>query len=153
MSRSRFSEQELRLEAERCVKYRGTARVRLEVLHFQWNESRELSRKNVERLKEVFQTDKIRRLEPRNHIPAVVDQSDLDDAIQASEISAESLLSNPNNNPPVLIFPAHHRLTCLHGRHRIQAARETLPPTDAWWTVDLYLAGMSIFQRREDKAC
>ena len=52
MSRSRFSEQELRLEAERCVKYRGTARVRLEVLHFQWNEPRELSRKNVERLKE-----------------------------------------------------------------------------------------------------
>ena len=153
MHRSRFSEQELRLEAERSVKYRGTARVRFEVLHFQWNEPRELSRKNVERLKEVFRTDKIRRLEPRNHIPAVVDQSDLDDAIQASEISAESLLSNPDNDPPVLRFPTRHHLTCLHGRHRIQAARETLPPTDAWWTVDLYLAGMSIFQRREDKAC
>ncbi|TAQ83715.1 hypothetical protein B7494_g7958 [Chlorociboria aeruginascens] len=33
-----------------------------------------------------------------------------------------------------------HHLTCLHGRHRIQAAREILPPTDAWWAVDLYLA-------------
>jgi hypothetical protein len=150
MRRSRFSEQELRLEAERCVKYRGTACVRLEVLHF---EPRELSRKNVKRLKEVFQRDKIRRLEPRNHIPAVVDQSDLDNAIQASEISAESLLTNPDNDPPMLRFPEHYRLTCLHGRHRIQAARETLPPTDAWWTVDLYLAGMSIFQRRKDKAC
>lgn len=98
----------------------------------------------VERLKEVFQADTVRRLEPRNHVPAVVDQSDLNDAIQASEISAESLLSNPDNNPPELRFPARHRLTCLHGHHRIQAARETLPPTDAWWTVDLYLAGMSI---------
>ena len=149
MRRSRFSEQEQGLEEERYVKYRGTARVRLEVLHFQWNESRELSRKNVERLKEVFRTENIRRLEPKNHIPAVVEQSDLDDAIQASEIPAESLL-NPDNDPPVLRFPARHRLTCLHGRHRIQAARETLPPKDAWWTVDLYLASMSIFQRREE---
>ena len=73
MRRSRFSEQELRLEAERCVKYRGTARVRLEVLHFQWNEPRELNRKNVERLKEIFRIENVRRLEPRNYIPAIVD--------------------------------------------------------------------------------
>ena len=91
MRRSRFSEQELRVEAERFVKYRGTARVRLEVLDFQWNEPRELSRKNVERLKEIFRGDKrlygnIRRLDPRNHIPAVVEQSDLDDATLASEV-------------------------------------------------------------------
>ena len=99
MRRSQFLEQELRLEAERFIKYRGTARVRLEVLHFQWNEPRELSGKNVERLKEVFHTDNIRRLEPRNHIPAIINQSVLDDAIQASEISAERLLSNPDNNP------------------------------------------------------
>ena len=57
MRPSRFREQELRVEAERFVKYRGTVRVRLEVLHFQWNEPRELSRKNVERLKEIFRTD------------------------------------------------------------------------------------------------
>lgn len=76
MRRSRFSEQELRLEVERFVKYRGTARVKLEVLYFQWNEPRELSRKNVERIKEIFRGDKksygnIRRLDPRNHIPEI----------------------------------------------------------------------------------
>ena len=145
MRRPRSSEQELRIQAERYVKYRGTARVSLEVLHFQWDEPRELSRKNVERLKEVFRIDNVRRLEPRNHVPAVVDQSGLDNAILASKISAEALLSNPDNDPPTLKFPALYQLTCLHGRHRIQAARETLPPSDAWWTVDLYLAGMSIF--------
>ncbi|KAH9204899.1 hypothetical protein DL95DRAFT_106948 [Leptodontidium sp. 2 PMI_412] len=90
MHRSQFSERELRLEAERNVKYRGTARVRLEALHFQWNEPRELSRKNVERLKEIFGGDKrscenIRLLDPRNHIPAVIEQSVLDDAILASK--------------------------------------------------------------------
>jgi Protein of unknown function (DUF3723) len=145
MRQSQFSERELMVQAERCVKYRGTARVRLENLHFEWNEPRELSRKNVERLKEVFRTENIRRLEPRNHIPAVVDQTDLDAAVQASELSAEKLLSNPDFDPPVLRFTPRYSLICLHGRHRIQAARETLPPTDAWWTVDFYLAGMCIF--------
>ncbi|KAG9238306.1 hypothetical protein BJ875DRAFT_502178 [Amylocarpus encephaloides] len=32
------------------------------------------------------------------------------------------------------------QLHCLHGRHRIQAAREAFPPRQRWWTVDLYLA-------------
>ena len=152
MHRSRSSEQELRIQAERHVKYRGTARVSLRVLPFQWDQSRELSRKNVERLKEVFRIDSVRRLDARNHIPAVIDSLDLDGAILASKISAERLLSNPDSDPPTLKFPAPHQLTCLHGRHRVQAARETLPPSDAWWTVDLYLAGMNTFDGHGDKA-
>ena len=68
--------QGLRIQAERYVKYRGTARVRLEALHFRWDEPRELSRKNVERLKEIFRrVEDVDRLEPRNHIPAVIEQS------------------------------------------------------------------------------
>ncbi|KAL5314439.1 hypothetical protein ACEPPN_017079 [Leptodophora sp. 'Broadleaf-Isolate-01'] len=139
MSRPQLSEQELRLEAERFVKYRGTVRVRLEVLHSQWNEPRGLSRKNVEMLKEIFQGEKrsygnIRRLDPRNHILPVVERSNLGNAILASEIS----LSNPDTRN-MLKFAAGYRLTCLHGRYRNRAAREILLPTDAWWTVDLYL--------------
>lgn len=149
MRRPRSSEQELRLHLERCVKYRGTARIRLENLYFEWGEARELSRKNVERLKQVFRTENVHRLEPRNHIPAVVHEGDLVSAIQASKISAETLLSNPDGDLPMLKFPQHYKLTCLHGGHRIQAARETLPPTDAWWTVDLYLIGMTRFCRKE----
>ena len=144
MRQSQLSELELKLYAERCVQYRGTARVRLETLHFEWNEPREQSRKNVERLKRIFQTESVRRLEPRNYIPAVVDETDLDDALKASKVSADNLLSNPDDGPPTLKFPPRHRLTCLHGRHRIQAARETLPATDAWWTVNLYLTGIGI---------
>ena len=146
MRQPQFSVQEVRLQAERYIKYRGTARVRLEYLHFEWGEPRELKRKNVERLKEIFRIDNVRRLEPGNHIPALIDQADLDVAIQASELSAETLLSNPDNDPPVLKFSPCYRLTCLHGRHRIQAARETLSPRDAWWSVDLYLTGIRIFQ-------
>jgi hypothetical protein len=144
MRHSRLAAQELRLYAERFVQYRGTARVRLDNLHFEWNEPRELSRKNVERLKEIFRTENVHRLEPRNHIPAVVEEAELDAATRTSEVSAENLLRNPDDGPPLLIFPPSHRVICLHGRHRIQAARETLPPTDAWWTVDFYLTGMNV---------
>lgn len=45
------------LQVEKQVKYRGTARVRLERLLFK--ESRELDRKNLERLKANFRIDHI----------------------------------------------------------------------------------------------
>ena len=153
MSPSAFSVRECKLQAERCVKYKGTARIRLEHMHFEWNETRELNRKNVERLKDVFRTENTRRLEPRNHIPAVVDQAELDIALQISKFSAETLLSNPDAEPPALRFPKHHRITCLHGRHRVQAAQETLPPTDAWWVVDFYLKGVHHHVARSDEIC
>jgi hypothetical protein len=52
----------------------------------------------------VFRTGNIRRLEPRYHIPAVLNQANLDAAIQASELSAQELPSNvnPDINPPAL---------------------------------------------------
>ncbi|KAL5331286.1 hypothetical protein ACEPPN_000816 [Leptodophora sp. 'Broadleaf-Isolate-01'] len=43
------------------------------------------------------------------------------------------------NGYPMLKFPTSCQLECLHGRHRIEAAREFLLPTDRWWVVDLYL--------------
>ncbi|KAF2267287.1 hypothetical protein CC78DRAFT_551975 [Lojkania enalia] len=143
MRRSRFSEQEVRIGAERRVKYQGAVRVKLEVLHFPQEEGKELSRENIERLKEVFRTDHVRRLEPRNYVPAVVEPTDLHDAVQAAGISVQDLLTNTDGNPPTLTFPSGFQLTCLHGRHRVQAGREILPLADAWWIVDLYLADLS----------
>lgn len=42
---------------------------------------------------------------------------------------------------PELVFPAGYQAECLHGPHRIQAAKELWLD---WWTVDLYLAGSLI---------
>lgn len=144
MRQTRSQEEEVRLEAEKRVKYQGTARIRLEWLHFRWNEPRELDVKNVERLKSNFRKD-CRRLDIHNHIPALINQQHLDAAIQASRISAGTLLSNPLDGYPELVFPAGYQLECLHGRHRIQAGKEVLSCGDKWWTVDLYLAGMISF--------
>ena len=146
MLQSRTSDQEQRLVAERLVKYTGTARVKLEFLHFP-NEPRELNLKNVERLKKCFQTEGCYRLVLENRIPAIIDASQLNDALQASGILATELLSHPKEGYPELKFPAGYQLTCLHGRHRIQAGREVLARRNAWWAVDLYLAGMDIFWR------
>ena len=130
MRPSRFLDQEKRLATEKRIKYKSTARIRLEVLHFQWNEPRELNQNNLERLKKCFRTEGCRRLEWENHIPAIIEGSQLDDAIVDSDISADRLLSNLSDNYPELKFPAGYQLECLHGRHRVQAERETLPSRD-----------------------
>lgn len=142
MLQSRVFEQDQRLAEERRSKYIGVARVRLEILHFPGDEPRVLDRKNVERLKGCFRSEKCRRLEQDNHIPAVIDESQLIDTLRLSGTSASGLLSQPISKIPELKFPTGYQLTCLHGRHRIQAGREVLPRRDAWWAVDLYSAGM-----------
>ncbi|PVH68124.1 hypothetical protein DL98DRAFT_475067, partial [Cadophora sp. DSE1049] len=136
---SRFADREERLATEGREKYQGTARIRLDVLHFPQNEPRELDQKNLERLKGYFKNGQCHRAE-RNHIPAVIDQAQLSEVLRDSKVSAKTLLNNTDPHP-MLKFPVGSQLHCLHGRHRIQAAREVLKPRESWWTVDLYLAG------------
>jgi Protein of unknown function (DUF3723) len=133
--------EDLRLEAERRRTFRGSARVSLDVLHFQQHKHRDLDTKHVEYLKACFRKDRCRRLEVRNHIEAEVDQQILDVALHDSNVTARELLTNQPNGYPRLVFPQGFPLECLHGQHRIQAAREFLLPTDKWWTVDLYTSG------------
>jgi hypothetical protein len=138
---------ERKLAEDRGTYFRGTARVRLQCLHFGDQCSRELDRKIVQSLKDTFKIEGCLRLEPRHHIPALIDQQTLELAIKSSPgVSAAALLDNPKELPPELKIALNCSLECLHGRHRLQAAKEILPPKDKWWTVDLYLAGMYISQ-------
>ena len=141
MRQSRVHAEDVRLEAERQLKYMGTARVSLDVFHFPRDQPRELDTKHVEFLKGCFRKEGCRPLEIRNRVPAVIEQHFLEAAIRSSGISARELLTNQPNGCPELVFPAGFQLQCLHGRHRIQAAREFLSPRDKWWAVDLYLSG------------
>ena len=137
MPQNRIEEQDRQLEAERRVKYRGTARIGLEWLHFHSEKRRELDRRNVERLKTIIRKD-CRRLDVHNHIQALVEQEHLDVALRISRVERGDLLSHP---PPELVFPPGYQLECLHGQHRIQAGKEVLSPGDRWWTVELYISG------------
>lgn len=142
MKQAAAQQEDERLEKERRRVSRGTARVRLEALHFP-NQSCEVDVKRVEYLESCFREYGCRPLPKKNHICAVIDQDDLFTAMRANSVTLEELLSNPSDNYAELWFPDGYQLECLHGRHRIQAACEFLQrPSDRWWAVDLYLLGM-----------
>ena len=133
--------EESNLEEEKRIKYKGTARIGLEWLYFR---EKELDIPHVRELQSLFRKD-CRRLDARNHIPAIIDQHHLDSALRVSEVQEDVLSMNMQHNIPELIFWSDYQLECLHGRHRIQAAKQVLSSSNRWWTVDLYLAGMIKF--------
>ncbi|CZT41140.1 uncharacterized protein RSE6_00835 [Rhynchosporium secalis] len=143
MKQSQARVEDSRLEAERRRTFRGSARISLDALHFVQRKHRDLDAKHVEYLKGCFLKDRYRRLEVQNHIEAEVDQHILDVALRDSNVTARELLTNQPNGCPELIFPQGFQLECLHGQHRVQAAREFLLPTDKWWTVDLYTSDIN----------
>ena len=122
------------------LKYQGTAKVSLDQIGFDPPLPRNLEPKNLERLEQIFREDCCWRHDVENHVPVVVSQQDLSDALELAGITQESLLTDsPDQYPLVRFSPG--KLRGLHGRHRIQAASKVLPPIDRWWMVDLYLDG------------
>ena len=114
----RFVEQERSLARERTFKHRGTASVDIKILEFAHEESGEANEKDVERIKKLFcKQGEVDRLNFRNHIPAVISEQDLADAMTASDVSAERMIADTEEDYPKLEFPAGYRLECLHGRH------------------------------------
>jgi hypothetical protein len=122
--------------------YRGTACVDLEVLEFSSGFVRGENEKIIESLKGKFKKEGCYRLDPRNHVPVIIEPSDFLSILELSELNPDSLMENPRETPPRLKFPPGFRLSCLHGRQRVEAAKAVLrKPGDRWWTVDLYIAG------------
>ncbi len=118
--------QELSLESERASRYLGTARIELKWLHI---DVTEVSRKHVQTLKLRFAKDCC-RLDPRNHIPAIIDRVDYDSALRISNLSDDLLRKNSNGNYPDLTFWPAFKLEYLHGRYRIEAAKLILLLSD-----------------------
>ena len=99
---------------------------------------RQLDPKNVARLLGIFKLEGCRRLEPQNHVPALISRTSLNALLEYVPGGLSSL--NLHDETPVHVDP-NHDLTCLHGRHRIEAAKKYLHPDDKWWIVDLYADG------------
>lgn len=135
-----------RIEAERVFKHIGTASIKLNVLVFP--HSKELNLKKVERLKKLFQESDCIPDDLPNRIPAIIHESQLQESLNASEISRQRLLSSDCGNHAKLEFPPSFRLECLRGRHRVKAAEETPKYTDKRWVIDLFLAGMAYLNMR-----
>lgn len=141
MDQTMLTPTEFQLAQERSLKYLGTAKVYINQIVPHPSISRELDPQNVERLSEVFSRDGCRRLDIRNHVTAVVSRQHLAVALQTAGVTPHSLKTSPPDRYPLLEFPMG-KIQCLHGQHRLRAAKEQLPPGEQWWTSDLYLDGM-----------
>jgi hypothetical protein len=125
--------------------FRATVCVRFANLHFGDLCPQEANEKVVVKLRDVFAHEGCLRLEPKNHIPAIISQANLDLAIHTTPGAiGASILAGHKKLPCELIFPDGVSIECLQGLHRVEAAKKMLPRRDWWWTIDLYLEGMHL---------
>ncbi|KAI9888420.1 MAG: hypothetical protein M1814_000482 [Vezdaea aestivalis] len=129
---------------ERQTHFRGTARLPLAALHFGENEegSRAVDPANISRLISIFKLEGCQRSEPEHRIPAIIQPADLTAALQASNLGVDAIRRCAPEAAPELVLPAECSLQCLHGKHRVYAARQWLAPWDLWWAVDLYSSAL-----------
>ncbi|KAG4276902.1 hypothetical protein FPRO04_14216 [Fusarium proliferatum] len=140
MNQNQIESVEQQLYHDRGIYFRGTARIRFANLRFGNLCPREPNKKITTQLKERFSGEGCLRLEPKNHIPAVISQDTLEACIRASpNVSQDVLLENNGKHPPELRLPEDCMVECLQGLHRVAAGKEFLPRRDWWWTIDLYL--------------
>lgn len=137
-----FTDVERHLTTERQLKYQETAKINLDQISFHPSVNTKFDQNNVDRISEIFRKDACRRLDIRNHVTAIVSRRHLRRALRAARATSGELMTNNPTQYPHLHFRVG-QVQCLHGQHRLKAGEETLPPTERWWTVDLYLDGLS----------
>ncbi len=87
---------------------------------------RQLDPKNVARLRNIYLLEGCHRLDPQHHVPVLIDQFALDQALRKDNISRSSLKSF--DEPKLL--SVDRNITYLHGRHRLEAAKDFLEADD-----------------------
>jgi Protein of unknown function (DUF3723) len=94
----------------------------LNVLQFTPKNMRDIDKKNIDRLKDIFNEQGCLQTEPERHIPAIVSMTDLARAIEftaSPSVSIDKLLDNPKELPPLLKFPSGVYIKCLTDKHYI----------------------------------
>lgn len=98
-----------------------------------------MDKSNVRRLSELFNSG-CHYSKISNHIPALIEENILIAASRAASVPFAALKSDPLNDGyyPRIRLPSSYRVTCLHSRHRVLAAKGVLPADDRCWTVDFF---------------
>ncbi len=128
MQRTQVQDQEESLQREKRIKYKGSARIRLEHIDFSKDEPEVLDKFIVKNLISIFEEKDCFQQDSRHHVLVVIDREQLNLALHTSEISFNLLLGNAQTEWPELRFSFGFRLECLHDRHRVQAKREMISP-------------------------
>jgi len=106
----------------------GNAQVRIESMSFEPG-IRDFDNANVARLLKIFRLEGCHRSDPSHFIPALVTKDILGPGWQQGL------------QPQLLSLPVSVNLRCLHGKHRILAAKQYFPYIEQWWNVALYESG------------
>ncbi|KJZ69361.1 hypothetical protein HIM_11243 [Hirsutella minnesotensis 3608] len=147
MASTSFQTLRRRIQAEKSLKYVGTARIRLDVLTFPHSSG--LNPDNVQRLAALFRGQRGYNSEDLQHrIPAIISDANLREALAASGLGQDSL-SSSDQDAPMLEFPSGFQLECLRGQHRVKAAEEIINTSNKRWTVDLFTADISDDAKRD----
>jgi Protein of unknown function (DUF3723) len=136
-NQDQLTEREQRISRDKLAKYKGTAQVPIENLDFP-HPYRQIDASIIERLKRDFEGEGCIRT--TNRIPAVIDGTTLQAQLQKLTLETEIFRAGSSENPPRLSLGST-KLECLHGQHRILAAREFLDASERWWIVDLFGTG------------
>lgn len=131
---------EQRVSKDKLAKYRGTAIVSISHLHFP-HPCRQVDRKVVQQLKRDFEGEGCIKDIPKNPVPAIIDEPTLQAALKKLATSAEAFRAASNDDPPRLHFASGVKFECLHGQHRILAAKEFFEPPQRSWVIDFYSTG------------
>ncbi|KAH2152563.1 hypothetical protein V6Z77_007134 [Aspergillus fumigatus] len=126
------------LATERHHAFLGTAKVQLR--HIDIGPKGRLDRARVRRLRRVFRVNGIYPLQRENHVEVVICQSDLEQTLDQNGLTLQEFRAKDPDSYPTLDFTGRP-LRCLHGKHRIQAARDVLPSFRRWWIADFYTEG------------
>jgi hypothetical protein len=130
---------ELKIANDKLAKFKGTARVSITHLDFP-HPTRQIDEKIIRQLVRDFEGEGCIREEPSHRIPAVIDDSVLEEALEKIPLTAEAFKAKVDN-PPFLNLRNGVKLECLHGQHRVLAAKEHLGASQWWWIVDIYGTG------------
>lgn len=106
--------------------------VKIPIEKLSFNGSHPIHVRTVASLINHFKSEAFDRLDPRNHIPALITPNTLPQYLYDY---ADDDLQGPPEFDPV------NNITCLGGRHQLEAAKICYISTGGWWVIDLYRDG------------
>ncbi len=125
-----LSSDDLQIFREKSRTFCGSVKIPLDKIRHEElpNNPRQFNENNVTTLLDFFRSEGCLRLDPEHHVPALISRSAVPPDLR------------PGGEPPR--FDPQHPVVCLHGRHRLEAARKFLTGNEnRWWVVDLYSRG------------
>ncbi|KAL5350969.1 hypothetical protein ACLOAV_004542 [Pseudogymnoascus australis] len=120
---------------------KGKARVRLSQLSFP-NPIRPIDPKLVKVLKRNFKGEGCLQQDSAFSLPAIIDDNSLTLALRELGISADRFKADSILSPAKFELPHNIQVACLHGQHRVAAAKQLLGSGNKWWLVDIYGQGL-----------